>query len=249
MAEPMSADRFKLFAIEIDRVTMAEAVERCLGFIASGKPHMVVTPNAEIAYAADKNPALAAIINQADLVVPDGAGVVLASRLLGDPVPEKVAGTDLATRLVGELNKTGGRIFLLGTRPEVVAQAAENLRIKYPGLGAVAFHHGFWKPEEEPALIEQIRAARPDLLLVALGSPKQEQWIRAHQAEVGAPLAIGVGGTIDVWAGVAQRAPEWMIKANLEWLFRVVKFGRFSRSLPPLMKFAGKVLSARVRGG
>jgi N-acetylglucosaminyldiphosphoundecaprenol N-acetyl-beta-D-mannosaminyltransferase len=228
---------------------MTQAVERCLGFIASGQPHMVVTPNAEIAYAAAGNPALAAIINEADLVVPDGAGVVLASRILGDPVPEKVAGTDLATRLVGELNKTGGRIFLLGTKPEVVAKAAENLRAKYPGLSAVEFHDGFWKPEEEPALIEQIRAAGPDLLFVALGSPRQEQWIRAHQAEVGAPLAIGVGGTLDVWAGVAQRAPEWMIKANLEWAFRVVKFGRYGRSLPPLIKFVGKVLVTRVRGG
>jgi N-acetylglucosaminyldiphosphoundecaprenol N-acetyl-beta-D-mannosaminyltransferase len=241
--------RFQLFAIGIDRVTMTQAVERCLQFIASGQPHMVVTPNAEIAYAAAENPALAAIINEADLVVPDGAGVVLASRILGDPVPEKVAGTDLATRLVGELNKTGGRIFLLGTKPEVVAKAAENLRAQYPGLATVGFHHGFWTPEEEPALIEQIRATRPDLLFVALGSPRQEQWIRAHQAEVGAPLAIGVGGTLDVWAGVAQRAPEWMIKANLEWAFRVVKFGRYGRSLPPLIRFVGKVLATRLRGG
>lgn len=247
MAE--TQNRFQLFAIGIDRVTMAEAVERCLRFIASGQPHMVVTPNAEIAYAAAENPLLARIINQADLVVPDGAGVVLASRILGDPVPEKVAGTDLATRLVGELNRTGGRIFLLGTKPEVVAQAAERLKAQYPGLSAIGFHHGFWKPEEEPALIAQIRETRPDVLFVALGSPKQERWIRAHQAETGAPLAIGVGGTIDVWAGVAQRAPEWMIKANLEWLFRVVKFGRYGRSLPPLMRFVGKVLAARVRGG
>lgn len=241
--------RFKLFAIGIDKVTMAEAVARCRAFIASGRPHMVVTPNAEIAYAAASNPVLADVINGADLVIPDGAGVVLASRILGDPVPEKVAGTDLATNLLAELNKSGGRVFLLGTKPEVVAKAAENLRATYPGLGAVEFHHGFWKPEEEPALIEQIRSARPDVLYVALGSPKQEHWIRAHQAEVGAPLAIGVGGTIDVWAGVAQRAPEWMIKGNLEWLFRVVKFGRYGRVLPSLVKFVGKVLVARVRGG
>ncbi|HLO03632.1 MAG TPA: WecB/TagA/CpsF family glycosyltransferase [Symbiobacteriaceae bacterium] len=238
--------RFQLFAIGIDKVTMAEAVSRCLAFIASGRPHMVVTPNAEIAYAAADNPALAELINKADLVIPDGAGVVLASRILGDPVPEKVAGTDLATNLLAELNKTGGRVFLLGTKPDVVAKAAANLRATYPGLGAVEYHHGFWKPEDEPALIQQIRSARPDVLYVALGSPRQEQWIRAHQAAVGAPLAIGVGGTIDVWAGVAQRAPEWMIKRNLEWLFRVVKFGRYGRSLPPLMKFVGKVARLRL---
>lgn len=241
--------RFQLFAIAVDKVTMAQAVERCLAFIQSGRPHMVVTPNAEIAYAAASDPDLAALINEADLVIPDGAGVVLASRILGDPVPEKVAGTDLSTNLLAELDKRGGRVFLLGTKPEVVAQAASNLRARYPGLVEVAYHHGFWKPEEEPALLEQVRAARPDVLFVALGSPRQERWIRAHQAEVGAPLAIGVGGTIDVWAGVAARAPEWMIKANLEWLFRVVKFGRYGRSLPPLLKFMGKVLLARVRGG
>ncbi len=239
--------RVQILSIAVDAVTMAEAVERCLGFIDAGGPHLVVTPNAEIADRAGRDPELAAIINGADLVVPDGIGIVLAARLLGDPIPEKVGGADLATNLLKALNSRGrGRVFLLGTRPEVVEEAARRVQAAYPRIEVVGWRDGFFRPEEEGEVVAQIRAARPDVLFVALGSPKQERWLHLHLPKLGVPLGMGVGGTIDVWAGAVPRAPEWMLRANLEWLYRIVRLRRLRRSLPPLVRFALAVLRARM---
>ncbi|MFZ5824860.1 MAG: WecB/TagA/CpsF family glycosyltransferase [Bacillota bacterium] len=241
--------RVRILSIEVDKVTMAEAVDRCLGFIEEGSPHLVVTPNAEIAYNASRNPELSAVINGADLVVADGIGVVMASRILGDPLPEKVGGIDLSTHLLKALNaRRKGRVFLFGTRPEVVAEAARRVEREYPGLTIAGYRDGFFGPEDEPAIVETIRAARADVLFVALGSPKQEQWLHKYLPALGVKVGIGVGGTIDVWAGVKPRAPEWALKANLEWLYYIVKLGRFGRSLPPLVKFVLAVVGKRMRG-
>lgn len=242
--------RVQILSIGVDDVTMAEAVDRCLGFIDAGGPHLVVTPNAEIADRAGRDPELAAIINGADLVVPDGIGIVLAARLLGTPIREKVGGADLATNLLKALDRRGGgRVFLLGTRPEVVREAARRLQAAYPRITVAGWRDGFFRPEEEDEVAAQIRTARPDVLFVALGSPKQERWLHRHLPGLGVPLGMGVGGTIDVWAGAVPRAPQWMIRANLEWLYRIVRLRRLRRSLPPLMRFALAVLRARARRG
>lgn len=241
--------RVRILTIEVDRVDMREAVARCLAFLEEERPHLVVTPNAEIAWAASQDPDLSAIINKADLVVPDGIGVVYASRLLGSPVPEKVGGADLATALLKELDaRKQGRVFLLGTRPEIVAEAARRIQAQYPGLTVAGYRDGFFRPEEEPAIVEQIRQARADVLFVALGSPKQERWLARYLPDAGVKLGMGVGGTIDVWAGAVRRAPDWMIRANLEWLYRIVRLGRVGRSVPPLVKFVLAVLWSRMRG-
>lgn len=241
--------RTQILAIGVDQVTMQEAVDRCLGFLSSAEPKLVVTPNAEIAYAAAYDPELAAIVNGADLVIPDGAGVVLAARILGDPVPQKVAGTDLATNLLHAMSlRKRGRVYLLGAKPEVVAEAARRLGEQFPGIYVAGFRDGYFKPEEEAGVIEAIRRARVDVLFVGMGAPRQERWLTQHLGELNARVSLGIGGTLDVWAGAAQRAPNWMIKANLEWLFRVVKFGRYGRSLPPLAKFVLLVVLRRLRG-
>ncbi|HYG57483.1 MAG TPA: WecB/TagA/CpsF family glycosyltransferase [Symbiobacteriaceae bacterium] len=241
--------RARILSIGVDKVTMDEAVDRCIAFSKGDEPRMVVTPNAEISYRATREPDLAALINQADLVIPDGAGVVIASRILGDPVPERVAGTDLSTKLVARMSQQGrGRVYILGGAPGVAARAAAHLTGHYPGIRVVGHHHGFFKPEEEAGVIASIRAAETDVLFVGMGSPRQEQWIARHKHEHRAKVSLGVGGTIDVWAGTAQRAPEWMRRANLEWLFRIVKLGRVGRSLPPLAKFGLLVMARRMRG-
>ncbi|MDB4895716.1 MAG: putative N-acetyl-mannosamine transferase [Firmicutes bacterium] len=241
--------RTQILTIGVDKVTMAEAVARCVAFVRGDQPRLVVTPNAEIAYAAAHNPELTAIINGADLVIPDGIGVVLASKLLGEPVPEKVTGVDLSTNLLAELSRQGGgRIFLLGAEPGVAAEAARRITERFPGVTVVGHQHGFFTPAEEPAIIARIRAAAVDALFVGLGSPRQERWLSQHLPELGARVSLGVGGTINVWAGVASRGPDWMIRANLEWLYRVVKFGRYGRSLPPLAKFMLAVTALRLRG-
>lgn len=241
--------RAQILAIGVDKVTMDEALERCLGFLDGDSPRIVVTPNAEIAYNATNNPGLAAVLNSADLVIPDGVGVVWASRYLGDPVPEKVAGVDLSTRLVEALAQRGkGRIYILGGEPGVADEAARRLQERFPGAQIAGTHHGYFKPAEQPGVIADIKGARPDVLFVALGSPRQEFWLAEHLGETGARLGLGVGGTVDVWAGRAARSPDWMTKAGLEWLFRIVKLGRVSRSLPPLAKFVLKVIAGRMRG-
>lgn len=241
--------RTQILAIGVDKVTMVEAVDRCLQFIGSDRSHYVVTPNAEIAYAAAHDPELARIINDADLVIPDGAGVVLASKLLGAPVPEKVAGAELSTNLLKALSaQNRGRIYLLGARPEVVGRAVERIRREFPGVTVVGYRHGFFTAAEEPAIIAEIRKSDVDVLYVGMGSPRQERWIHQHVQGLGARVALGVGGTIDWWAGAASRGPAWMIKANLEWLYRVVKLGRYGRSLPPLIKFVLAVMARRLRG-
>ncbi|HWI61035.1 MAG TPA: WecB/TagA/CpsF family glycosyltransferase [Symbiobacteriaceae bacterium] len=241
--------RARILAIEVDKVTMSEAVGRCLAWVDGEGSHMVVTPNAEFAYAATKDPEFASILNGADLVIPDGIGILMAARLLGDPVPEKVAGVELSANLIGAMAKRGrGSVYLLGARPEVVAQAAQRIQERFPGITIAGYQHGYYKPEEEAAVISAIRAARPDFLIVGMGMPRQEKWLHQHLRETGAKVGIGAGGTIDVLAGVAPRAPEWMIKSNLEWLFRIVKLGRIGRSLPPLIRFVGKVAVQKVRG-
>lgn len=167
--------RVRILSIGVDKVTMSEAVDRCLAFIDEGTPRLVVTPNAEIAYAASKDPELAAIINGADLVIPDGIGVVMASRIMGDPLPEKVGGADLSTNLLQALSaRRKGSVFLLGTKPEVVAEAARRIARDYPGVTVAGYRDGFFKPEDEPAIVAQIRAAQADVLFVALGSPDRK---------------------------------------------------------------------------
>lgn len=242
-------NRTQILALGVDKVTMAEAVDRCLAWIDGDQSRLVVTPNAEHVYQAVQDPAFAAIENGADLVIPDGIGVLMASRMLGDPVPEKVAGVELSTNLIAEMSKRGrGSVYLFGGGPEVVAEAARRLKERFPGITIAGHQHGYYKPEEEPAIIAAIAAAHPDLLVVGMGMPRQEQWLAAHLRATGAKVGIGAGGTIDVWAGAAPRAPEWMIRSNLEWLFRIVKLGRYSRSLPPLAKFMLLVMAQKVRG-
>lgn len=239
-----------ILGVAVDKLTLEEAVHRCLYFIQAGRPHLVVTPNAEIVYAAQTDRELAEILARADLVVPDGAGVVLASRLLGDPVPEKVAGVDLAHHLLARA-PTGTRVYLLGATPESVRAAAIRVTELYPQVTVAGYRDGFWPhfdPEEDQKVIAGVRAAAPHILFCGMGAPKQEKWLARYLNDLGVPLCMGIGGGIDVWSGKASRAPAWMIRLNLEWAYRIVKFGRYGRSLPPLFKFMLLVLARRFQG-
>lgn len=240
--------RVRILDVAIDRVSLAAAVELCRGFMAAGRPHLVVTPNAEILYAARRNPALTAALAAADLAVADGAGVVLAARWLGRPVPERVAGVDLMDGLLKAAGQAaaGCRVYLLGTRPEIVARAAARLPDLYPGVRVVGHHHGFFAPADTAGIIDGIRQAAPHLLLVGLGSPRQELWLQQHHQATGAAVSIGIGGGIDLLAGAVRRAPRWMRRLHLEWLYRVLVLGRIRRSVPPLVGFLFAVLRQRL---
>lgn len=238
----MSRETVEILGIPIDKVTLEQAVARVEGFIASGAPHLVVTPNAEMLYKSLEDAELAGVLRQADLAIPDGAGVVLASRWLGNPVPQRVTGVDLVQALFERGNKNGYRFFLLGAKPESVQEAARRLAETFPGLTVCGHHHGYFGPGEESLIIDQIRAARPQALLCGLGVPKQEKWLGRLYPELGVPVSLGIGGAIDVFAGKVERAPRWAQKANLEWLYRLCRQpGRIGRQLA-LPRFVWEVL-------
>ncbi len=201
----------------------------------------VVTLNTEMLYRALRDKALRDLINSADLVVPDGHGVVWAGRQLGQFLPARVAGIDLVAALAAHAAREKWRLFLLGAAPGVAEEAARNLARAYPGLEVAGVAHGYFPEEEAVVIVRRIRAAAPDLLLVALGSPKQEFFIWAHRKELGAIVAMGVGGAFDVLAGRLRRAPRVFQDLHLEWLFRLLQQPRRWRRMTVLPLFAWTV--------
>ena len=224
---------------------MAEAVAHVTAAMDVRANVMIATANAEMIMRATHDEELRDILNAAALVVPDGAGTVWAARHLGHAMPERVAGYDLAQELLRRAPAEGRRIYFFGAAPGVAEKAKEKAEQLYPGIEIVGVRNGFFSPADNAAIIAEIRAARPDLLLVALGVPKQEKWIAAHLAELDVPAAIGVGGTLDVMAGVMKRAPYWMQKAKLEWLFRGLMQPKRAGRLLALPKFVLKVHASR----
>ena len=242
----------QILGAKIDRLDLPQTLERIADFIVSGRTHHVLTLNAEILDQAASNPTLLELINQADLVTPDGSGIVWASHYLGDPVPERVTGIDLVLALVPLAAAQKWKLFFLGGAPGVAETAAQKLTEQFPKLSIVGTHHGYFKPdsEEELKVLEMIRQSEPDLLCVALGAPRQEFWIR-QQIEKGSysvPVSIGVGGSLDVIAGKVQRAPAWMRRFHLEWLGRLLREPWRWRRMLALPRFVLKVLrQGRVR--
>lgn len=216
----MDFRKVNILGVRVASLTMKDAVQTAEEFMDSKQPHLIATANAEMIMRASHDPELKAILNTADLVVPDGAGTVWASNYLGVPMPERVAGFDLVHALFGNAAAKNRRIFFFGSAPGVAEKAKAKAEKDFPGINIVGTRNGFFKEDDNAEIIRQIKEAKPDLLLAALGVPKQEKWLNAHLQEIGCPLSIGVGGTFDVMAGVMKRAPLWMQKAKLEWLFR-----------------------------
>lgn len=227
--------KIDVMGVLFDNVTMDAAVHGAKSLIAAHRGAYCVTPNAEIAWEAMKDAAFREIVNEASLVLPDGAGVVLGAKILGRPLKEKVAGIDFADRLAGELAQTGGTLYLLGGKPGIGEKAAENLRKKHPGLRICGVADGYF--QEEAPVIAKINEAKPDVLFVCLGAPKQERFMAAHRAELDVGLMIGLGGSLDGFAGTVKRAPKWMIRCNLEWFYRLCKEPRRLGRMMRLPKF------------
>lgn len=232
--------------VAFDNVTMAQAVERGLELAASDGFAYVVTPNPELVMMARKDPDYAKALAGAALTLPDGIGVIYAAKLLGRPLQQRVPGVDFASGIMEGLARTGGRLFLLGAKPGVAQQAAENLAAKYPGLVVCGTHDGYF--QEDAPVVEEIRASGADVLFVCLGAPKQENWMVQQGAATGAHLAVGLGGSLDVFAGTVKRAPERWQKLGLEWLYRLCKEPKRITRMAKLPGFLLKALWARVRG-
>jgi N-acetylglucosaminyldiphosphoundecaprenol N-acetyl-beta-D-mannosaminyltransferase len=209
---------------QVDNLSMEETLARIEQFIRSGRPHQHVVVNVDKLVKASRDAELRRIINDCALVNVDGMPVVWASRLLGKPLKERVAGVDLFEALMQRAGEKGWRVFLLGAREEVVSKVAETYQRKYPRLALAGYRHGYWQGEaEEAEVARQIRDSRADLLFVAISSPKKEQFLGKYQAEMKIPFAMGVGGTFDVAIGRVRRAPLWMQKSGLEWFYRFLQ--------------------------
>lgn len=237
--------RVEILGVGVDPVTMSEALDRVEEFFSARSPRLIATANAEMLMRATHDDELRSILNAADLVVPDGAGTVWAAHHLGFEMPERVAGYDLAQEIMKRAPSAQRRIFFFGSAPGVADKAKAKAEELYPGISIVGTRNGYFTVEEEPSIIEQIKKAQPDLLLAALGVPKQEKWLAAHLDELNVPVSIGVGGTFDVMAGVMKRAPLWMQRAKLEWLFRAMLQPKRAGRLIALPKFVFKVHASR----
>ncbi len=220
-----------ILGVKIARLTAEQALDRAEEMVKGEGTSVIYTPNPEIVMAAYEDEEFKKVLNSADMCVPDGIGVVYGAKILGEPLPERVAGFDLCCNLMQRMSKFGGSVFLFGSKPGVADAAANTLTNKYPGIGIAGTHDGYFKPEDEEAIIDEINNSGANLLLVCLGAPKQEKWINKYRDRLNVNLCVGAGGSLDVLAGTVKRAPEIFIKLNLEWFYRLCKqpsrIGRF----------------------
>jgi N-acetylglucosaminyldiphosphoundecaprenol N-acetyl-beta-D-mannosaminyltransferase len=237
----------RILGIRVDALTYAELLDRIAGFIASGRPHQIATVNPEFVMEAQRNAAFRAVLEGADLCLADGVGLLWAARRQGRVLPERVTGSDALPLIAERAAREGWRLYLLGAAEGVAAQTGRLLQARNPGVIIVGAYAGSPAASAAPGIIERIRAARPDVLFVAYGAPKQDLWIAAHREALGAPAMIGVGGAFDHLVGVRKRAPAWVQRLNLEWLFRLItQPWRWRRQLA-LLRFVWAVLTAKTR--
>jgi N-acetylglucosaminyldiphosphoundecaprenol N-acetyl-beta-D-mannosaminyltransferase len=246
-AQPSGA-RLSFLGCPVDAVDMDEAVARCERAIASRGYLQQVSVNAAKLVAIADDPELREMVFESDLVTADGQSVVWAARLLGVRLPERVAGIDLMERLLAAADRRGYRVFVLGARAEVLETALERLRERYPRLTVAGARDGYYGDHEVAAVCEEIRAARPDILFVAMSSPRKEHFLGENGEALEVPFAMGVGGSIDVVAGLTRRAPALVQRAGLEWLYRLLQEPRrlASRYLRTNGRFAWMVLRALI---
>lgn len=213
--------RIDVLGVGFDNVTMDEAVARGMALLHSAGAHYVVTPNPEIVEVCREDPEARRAVNGADLVLPDGIGVVKGAAILGTPLKEKTPGIEFAAHLMERMAEEGRSLYLLGAKPGVAEQAAGNLAARYPGLVIAGTHDGYFK--EDGPIVEAIRQSGADAVFVCLGAPKQELWMAKNGPATGAHLLCGLGGSLDVFAGVAERAPKFWCDHGLEWFYRLCK--------------------------
>lgn len=237
--------KIKILDIGIDKVTMAEAVEKLSTFLKGDRLHMVFTPNPEMIMAGTKDQQFHDILNEADLVVPDGIGVVIGAKLLGTPLKERVAGYDMVQNLFKATADKGTRFYFLGAAPGVALKAKEAMEAKYPAIQIVGVRDGYFKEEDEAGIIKEINATSADVVLVAIGVPKQEKFIKRHQKNLQAKIAIGVGGSFDGMAGVVKRAPLFWQKIHLEWFYRLVQQPSRAKRMVQLPIYLLEVLKSK----
>lgn len=227
-------DTQSILGINFDVVNEKEALNKLIDFInEDSKLKKVYTPNPEIVMLAQDDKDLYRILEEADLVLADGIGVIIASKIKGLKLKDRVTGVDTMDKLLGYCGQNGKSIFIFGGKPGVAKVACQNIEKKYKGIKIAGYNHGYIKDKnEEDALIDKINDTKPDVLFVCLGAPRQEKWIDKNKDRLNCSIAMGVGGSVDVYAGVVKRAPVVFQNLGLEWFYRLVKEPwRFKRML------------------
>ena len=237
-----------LLGVRVHRVDMDATLGIIREFIGSGNPHIIVTADASAIVIAQSDEDFRDIINNADLVTPDGAGLLKAAKLFGTPLIDRVSGVDIANNVCRMAAEDGFSVFLLGAKPGIAKLAAERLKQQHPGLGIAGTHHGYFTDAENAAIAAEVRDSGAKVLLVGLGIPRQEKWIRDHLSEIGVCMAMGVGGSFDVLSGQINRAPVWMQRHGLEWIYRLAKDPKKITKVATLPRFVMLVLKQRLFG-
>lgn len=219
---PTIPDSIYILDVPVHPLTYDAFLDLVAGFITEGGPHQVCTANPEFVMTAQRQPEFMAVLHEADLVLADGVGLLWAARRQGQTLPERVTGSDGIYELAGRAALHGWRLYLLGAAPGVAQRAATILRERYPTLQVAGTYAGSPADDDYPGIAERIKRARPDILLVAYGAPRQDLWIARHKEDLGVPVSMGVGGAYDHITGVRRRAPSWVIRLNLEWLWRLI---------------------------
>lgn len=237
-------DTVWVWGLPLAPFTIDHALDRIDWLIAAGKPSYFITANLHYAMLSDAMPRLREVNTGADFILADGMPLVWASRLLKTPLPERVAGSDLIWRMCERAARNGRRVFLLGGAPGIAAEAANQLKERFPSLiiaGTASPPFRELTPVEESELCDQIRNSRPDLLLLAFGQPKGELWLAERFEKLGVPVCVQVGASLDFVAGKVRRAPRWMQRTGLEWAYRLLQeprrlVGRYLRNTFFLMR-------------
>lgn len=254
MGKERKMEKINIRGLDFNNITLDEAVATAEDRIARGEQCVIFTPNAEIVQLTLEDESFRELIKGADVLIPDGAGVVLASKILKKPLKAKVPGCELAERLVKGSSEGKYKIFFYGSKPttdegvSVAELANKKMAEKYPGFSAAGISHGYVKPDGYDALIESINSSGADVLFVCLGVPMQEKWIAANRSRLNPKVIIGLGGTLDVFAGTVKRAPEFFVNANLEWFYRLIKEPKRIGRMMKLPKFIlGTIFSKKEK--
>lgn len=237
--------RINVLGVGFDNVLMIEAVARAVDMLSQPGAHYVVTPNPEIVELCRKNPEAMRAVNGADLVLADGIGIIKGARILGTPLKARNPGIEFAAYLIKEMAEKGLSLYLLGAKPGVAEAAGKRLAEKYPGLKIAGTHDGYF--QEDGPVIEDIRRSGADCVFVCLGAPKQELWMAKHGEAAGARLLCGLGGSLDVFAGVVERAPKFWSDHGLEWFYRLCKDPRRAGRMMKLPLFLVHVQKEKRR--
>lgn len=247
MVKRMEKQHVSILGVNFYKSTMDEMTKLLTNSMEEKRKAFVVTANPEIVMYAREDDEYKKLLDQASYIVPDGIGVVKAAQILGDPLPERVPGYDLMHQLLINANNNNKRLYMLGAQQEVIEKAVDTVKTDYPKIDLVGWHNGFFDWEDD-TLSKQIKELEPDLILVALGVPRQERWIATHYDQFDKGVFIGVGGSFDVLAGTMQRAPEIWQKLNVEWLYRLMKQPSRWRRMLALPHFALKVFGQKLKG-